>query len=159
MDKNKTIDTSVLTKEFFIYFIAVDYVRGSYRLNLTTLEEFIERISNNDKEALKALSDAVKELSKLRIVKKYNNMCDFVEVINGKKMLGFLDANRNDFDKVSSFRDEYLVHEKTVPNKIARAYDMMIDPEAVDMRRERERKQMEKEALAHAYSSVSIRRY
>ena len=157
MDKSKSVDNSVFTKEFFIYFIAVDYVRGSYRLDLTTFEEFIERVSNNDKKVLKALSDAINELVELGIVKKYNNMADFVEVIDGKKILGFLDNNRKDFDKISDFRDKYSIHEKTVPNKIARAYNMMIDPEAVELDRERARREMEREAIAHAYTSVARR--
>ena len=127
-----------------------NYIKGENRLNVSSLRDYLEYITNNDQEVLSNLNKAILELARLNIVIIHEDMSKFAIINDETKLLGILAKNRQFYESVASFVDEFHQNEHKT-NKIARAYDMMIDPDAVEMYRERERQEMEKEYLAHAY--------
>ena len=137
------MDTKFLkSKEFYSIFIAVNYIKGNDELNANGLLIYLEKTFNN-LAITKAFLNSLKELEKDGVIARRNS---YIAIVNVEDITNILLRYRYQFNTVEKIVDDYNQYET---NRMMRAYDMMIDQEAVDMYRNREHQEMLDEFSAH----------
>jgi hypothetical protein len=123
--------------DFFKLFIAVHLTKGKDYLNIDSFKRFLRRHYKEDPDITSKLNNALTRLVSSKFV-KYDFDSNNILFTNKEGILKLVDKTKYNLEyiyKVASSYDDYCIEET------ARAYDMMIEPEAISQyNREMDRK-------------------
>ena len=131
--------------EFFKSFFALSYQQGKEVISIPSFKRFLKK-NSNDKNIIDTLNESVMELQKEgKVVIDIEQ--ELIRINNTIQGSNYISNNTDRMEQLFSIFNRYrdYVNEET-----ARAYDMMIDQEAVDMFNRNQQEQMHREWAAHA---------
>jgi len=113
--------------DFLKLFIAVHLMKGEDYLNVDSFKGFLRRYYQEDPDITSKLNNALTRLVSTKLV-KYDFEENNILFTNKEGILKLVDKSKYDLEQIYKAVSGY---EKYCIEETARAYDMMIEPEAI----------------------------
>lgn len=145
MEKNNTLE-QVTTgfDEFFKSFFALSYQQEKNTISIPTFKRFLTK-NSKEKNIIDILNKTIMELqAKGMVVIDIEH--DLIKINNTIQASNYISTNTERMEQLFNAFNRYRDY---VNEEIGRAYDMMIDKEAIDMFNRDQEEQMHREWAAH----------